>query len=65
MLTNIGKAIAVPLEGRDSNGFRKTLRSTISNRGLLKIYHYRTRVSDDQQTLVVWFEPKKGGDAQE
>lgn len=58
MVANVGRAISIPLEGREANSFRKTLRSSIVNRKLLEKYHYRTRVSADKSTLVVWFEAK-------
>lgn len=57
MTKNIGKAIEIPLEDRDPNAFRKTLRSSISAKGLLKDYKYRTQVDTERKTIIVWFEP--------
>ena len=55
---NIGKAISIPLEGKDSNAYRKTLRSSLVARGLLKSHVYRTRWVEAQDVLIVWLEVK-------
>lgn len=56
LLANVGRALALPLETRDPNTIRKTLRATLSNRGILKIFYFRTRVNFDNKTLIVWLE---------
>ena len=60
--SNIGKAISIPLEGKDSNAYRKTLRSSLVARGLLKTYLYRTRWIEAQDVLIVWLEVKPAKD---
>jgi len=56
MQDNIGKAISIPLGMRDANNLRKTLRAAIVTRGLLKVYTYKTKISNDGKELMVWFE---------
>ena len=60
---NIGKAISIPLEGKDSNTYRKTLRSSLVARGILKTHVYRTRWIEAQDVLIVWLEEKPKKDA--
>jgi hypothetical protein len=54
LIENLGKALELSLDGKDANSFRKTIRATLSNRGLLETYSYRTQVSRDKKTMIVW-----------
>ena len=56
-IKNIGKAISIPLVGRNSNSVRKTIRSSAKNRGLLKENKFNTKV--DGETLVIWLTKKE------
>ena len=58
LLSNVGKAIAIPTEDRDPNAYRKTVRSALLNRGILDEYHYRTRVDPEKHLLIAWLEKK-------
>jgi hypothetical protein len=58
MLSHVGKAILVPVDDRDPNAFRKTIRSALLNRGILDEYNYRTRVEPEKKTMTVWLERK-------
>ena len=56
MVENLGKALALPLENRDSNAYRKLIRAACMNRKLLMKNLFRSKV--DGENLVVWLEPK-------
>lgn len=58
LLENIGKAISIPCEGRDANSIRKTVRFSLSSKGLLKKYNFRTRIAEDGNSITVWLEEK-------
>ena len=60
---NIGKAVEVPVYGRDPNTMRKNIRSAASNRGLLRQNAFRSRNSPDGSTLTVWLESKENVEA--
>jgi hypothetical protein len=55
---HIGKAIVIPVEDRDANSFRKTIRSSLLNRGILDEYNFRTQVDPQKKTMTVWLEKK-------
>ena len=61
LLANIGKAIEIPFENRDANSYRKTIRASLSNKGLLAKYNFRTKVNTKRKSITVWLELKTSG----
>jgi hypothetical protein len=58
LVENVGKALELPYEDRDPNTIRKGIRSSLSIRGMLDKYHFRTRVFPERKVMTVWLEAK-------
>lgn len=64
---NMGKAIEIPLGGKDSNAYRKIIRAGLQSRRLLSTYSFHSRVSTDGLSLIIWIKAKTstlGSDAE-
>jgi hypothetical protein len=59
LLANVGKALSISCGEREPNNVRKTLRMSLNNRGLLKTYHFKTRIELGTNALVAWLEKKE------
>jgi hypothetical protein len=54
LITNIGKAMEFPTDGRSINAFRTSVRSHLNRTGQNKLYTFHSVAGVDGQTITMW-----------